>query len=114
MEGRRPQLDLRANGAVGGKPGALFVSPDASQLYVFDQVDPRVSVIGIGRWEIAGTIDLAPAVASVPFFLGGFEGSIFLGGMTGKIAVLGPASRGCRGAIPCGGDACDLGYLPET
>ena len=36
-EARKPQLDLRMSCDVGGCPGTLFVSPDGSQLFVFDE-----------------------------------------------------------------------------
>jgi len=107
-------MDLRKACAVGGRPGALVVSPDGSQLFVFDQVRAQVSIVGVASWQLLEKVDLAPAKASVPFVLAGFEDSIFLGGFAGKVGIFSAASRSLRGAISCVGDACDLGILPET
>jgi hypothetical protein len=102
-------MDLRGACALGGRPGAMTVSPDGSRLFVFDQDRAQVSIVGVASWALLGKADLAPS----RFFLAGFEDSIFLGGLPGKIGIFSAASLRPWGAIPCVGDACDLGILPE-
>ncbi|MBI3858195.1 MAG: YncE family protein [Planctomycetes bacterium] len=113
-EARKPQLDLRTTCAVGGSPDALAVSPDGSELFVFDREQAAISVIGVAKWQLLGKVGLADRSASSPFFLAGFEDSIFLGGLPGKVGVFSAASRRHGGSIPCDGDACDLATLPEA
>jgi DNA-binding beta-propeller fold protein YncE len=113
-EGRKPQMDLRGACAVGGRPGVLRVSPDGSQLLVFDQDRARMSIVGVAAWRLLEQVDLAPSPASSPFYLAGFEDSIFLGGLPGKVGIFSAASRRYSGAIPCVGDVCDLAILPES
>src|SRR5438552_7800758 len=98
---------------VGGRPGSLFVSPDGSQLFVFDQERALVSVLSISTWERLDRVDLNRAGSSAPTFLGGFKDSMFLGGLSGKVDVFSAASRRYSGAIPCSGEARDLAILPE-
>lgn len=112
-EARRPELELRMTCELGGKPGGLVVSPDASRLFVFDQGLPKVSVVGISSWTIVDRFELDPTSDSSVRVLGGFGETIFIGGVPGKIGVLGAASQRPGGAIPCAGDACDLELLPE-
>lgn len=109
-EARKPQLDLKATCAVGGKPGALVVTADGSQVLVFDQERARVSIIAAASWQLLEQVDLALPRASV---LASFGESIFLGGTPGKVEVFSAASRRCSGSIPCSGDVCDLAVLPE-
>lgn len=107
-------MDLRGACAVGGRPGALHISPDGSQLFVFDQHRAQMSIVGVASWQLLAQIDLAQPQASSPFYLAGFEESIFLGGLPGKVGIFNAASRRLGGAIPCVGDACDLAILPES
>jgi len=107
-------MDLRGACAVGGRPGALHVSADGSQLFVFDQDRAQMSIVGVAAWQLLSRIDLALPEASSPFFLAGFEDSILLGGLPGKVGIFSAASRRHSGAIPCVGDACDLAILPES
>src|SRR4030095_12623239 len=109
-ETRKPQMDLRGACAVGGRPGAMLVSPDGSRLFVFDQDRAQVSIVGVAAWQLLGKADLA----SFRFFLAGFEDSIFLGGLPGTVGIFNAASLRRVGAIPCAGDACDLAILPES
>jgi YVTN family beta-propeller protein len=112
-EARKPQLNLKASCAVGGRPAALRVSPDGSQLLVFDQERSLLSIIGVSTWQLLEQVDLALPLASSTSFLAGFEDSIFLGGLPGKVVVFNAAIRRYGGAIPCSGAACDLAILPE-
>jgi hypothetical protein len=98
---------------VGGRPGSLFVSPDGSQLFVFDQDCSEVSAVSATTWQRMERVDLVRPGAVAPSFLGGFEDMMFLGGLPGKVDVFSAASRRFSGAIPCSGDACDLAILPE-
>jgi hypothetical protein len=107
-------MDLKASCAVGGRPGALFLSPDGSQLYVFDQELPHVTVIGVARWKIVGQFPLASPSSGIPFFLGGFEDSIFIGGLFWKVERFDASSRSPNGFFLCKGEACDLAFLPES
>jgi len=113
MEARKPELDLKATCAVGGRPGAVHVSPDGSRLYVNDQAAPRVTVVGTAGWQVLESFPLALPWGSEPFFLGAFEETFFLGGMRDKVAFMDAASRRYTGAIPCVGDACELQVIPE-
>lgn len=112
-EARKPQMDLRSSCPVGGQPGALVVSPDGSQLLVFDQVRPEVAVVGISGWKVLDRVALGRPSASQPVVLQGFQDSVFLGGVPGTIRVFSAASRRELGSIPCSGDACDLAILGE-
>src|SRR4051812_10090700 len=113
MEARKPELDLKATCAVGGRPGAVHLSPDGSRLYVIDQALPRVTVLGTVGWQVLESFPLELPSASEPFFLGAFEETFFLGGMPNKVAFMDPLSRRYTGAIPCVGDACELQVIPE-
>lgn len=113
-EGRKPQMDLKGACGVGGRPGVMRVSADGSQLLVFDQDRAQLSIVGVAAWQLLDRIDLAHPQASSPFFLAGFEDSIFLGGLPGKVGIFSAASRRHSGAIPCAGDVCDLAILPES
>src|SRR5688572_30174229 len=106
-EARKPQMDLKASCPVGGRPGALHVSPDGSRLHVFDQEDSRLSVVGVASWQLLEKVDLG-----LPF-IAGFGESIFLRGTAGKVEVFDAASRRFSGSILCSGDACDVAFLPE-
>ena len=112
-EARKPQMDLRASCDVGGQPGSLFVSPDGAQLFVFDRENSQVSVVSVSPWAQLERIDLARPGCPALTFLGGFEESMFLAGLPGKVDVFSAASRRSSGAIPCSGGACDLAILPE-
>src|SRR5438552_4610862 len=98
---------------VGGCPGTLFVSPDGSQLFVFDEERAQISVIGIPAWQVLDRMDLNLPSASASRFLAGYGDSIFFGGLAGKVGVFSAASRRAGGAILCTGDACDMKILPE-
>jgi WD40 repeat protein len=100
-------MDLKTSCAVGGRPGALHVSPDGSRLHVFDQEAMRMSVVGVASWQLLDQVDLGLS------FMAGFGESIFLRGCPGKVEVFNAASRRFSGAIPCSGDACDVAFLPE-
>jgi DNA-binding beta-propeller fold protein YncE len=113
MEARKPQLDLKDTCDVGGRPGSLVVSPDGSTLMVFDQECARVSIVAVASWQVLARVDLDLPASVSAFVLADFEDSIFLGGLPGKVMVFSAASRRLSGAIPCGGDACGLGILPE-
>jgi DNA-binding beta-propeller fold protein YncE len=113
MEARKPELDLKATCAVGGRPGAVHVSPDGSRLYVIDQAAPGVTVVGTAGWQVLESFSLQLPWGSEPFFLGAFEETLFLGGMRDKVAFMDAASRRYTGAIPCVGDACELQVIPE-
>jgi hypothetical protein len=91
----------------------LFVSPDGSQLFVFDQERALVTALSTTSWERLERVDLAASGSVAPRFLGGFEDQMFLGGLPGKVDVFSAASRRYSGAIPCSGEACDLAILPE-
>ena len=112
-EARKPQMDLRASCDVGGRPGSLFVSPDGTQLFVFDRENARVSALSVSRWGQPESLELARPGSSALTFLGAFEDSMFLAGLPGKVDVFSAASRRSSGAIPCSGEACDLAILPE-
>ena len=92
----------------------MRVSADGSKLLVFDQDRAQLSIVGVAAWQLLDRIDLAHPQASSPFFLAGFEDSIFLGGLPGKVGIFSAASRRHSGAIPCVGDVCDLAILPES
>jgi hypothetical protein len=100
-------MDLKTSCAVGGRPGALHVSPDGSRLTVFDQEATRMSVVGVASWQLLESVDLG-----LPF-IAGFGESLFLRGRPGKVEVFNAAARRFSGAIPCCGDACDVAFLPE-
>jgi hypothetical protein len=100
-------MDLKTSCAVGGRPAALFVSPDGSRLHVFDREDSRLSIIGVASWQLLGKVDLG-----LPF-IAGFGESIFLRGTAGKVEVYDAAARRFSGSILCCGDACDVAFLPE-
>jgi DNA-binding beta-propeller fold protein YncE len=114
MEGRKPQVDLRATRVVGGRPGALHLSSDGTRVYVFDSSAPRVTVLGAAGWDVLGTYPLELPSAGEPFFLGGGEDSLYFGGLLGKVAVLDAATLRYTGAVPCVGDACEMRVLPEV
>lgn len=113
MEGRKPQVDLKATRTVGGRPGALHLSPDGSQVFVFDSSSPRVTVLGAAGWDVIRSFDLELPSAGDPFFLAGCEDSLYVGGLPGKVAVVDAATRKYAGAVPCVGDACELKIIPE-
>jgi hypothetical protein len=113
MHGRKPQVDLKATRAVGGRPGALSLSPDGAQLFVFDSSTPRVTVLGTAGWEVLRTFELDVPGAGDPFFLAGFEDSLYVGGLPGKVAVVNAATRKYAGAVPCAGEACEMAVLPQ-
>src|SRR5579862_5622595 len=113
MHGRKPQVDLKATRAVGGRPGALHLSSDGAQLFVFDSSTPRVTVLGTAGWEVLRTFELDVPGAADLFFLAGFEDSLYVGGLPGKVAVVNAATRKYAGAVPCAGDACEMAVLPE-
>jgi hypothetical protein len=92
----------------------MRVSADGSQLLVFDQDRAQLSIVGVAAWQLLARIDLAHPQASSPFFLAGFEDTIFLGGIPGQVGIFSAASRRYGGAIPCVGDVCDLSILPES
>ncbi len=100
-------MDLKTSCAVGGRPGALHVSPDGSRLHVFDQTETRMSIVGVASWQLLGKVDLG-----LPF-IAGFGESIFLRGNSGKVEVFDAASRRSSGSIPCCGDAVDMAFLAE-
>ncbi|HLY11604.1 MAG TPA: hypothetical protein VKW04_20045 [Planctomycetota bacterium] len=106
-------MDLKAIRAVGGRPGALHLSPDGSQLFVFDSSTPRVTVLGTAGWEVLSTFDLDLPVAADPFLLAGFQDSLYVGGLPGKVAVIDAATRKYAGAFPCVGEACEMKILPQ-
>jgi len=112
-EARKPQMDLRASCDVGGRPGSLFVSPDGAQLFVVDRVSGQVSAVSVALWAQLERIDLARPGSPALTSLGGFEDSMFLAGLPGKVDVFSAATRRSSGAIPCSGGACDLAVLPE-
>src|SRR6185295_6644909 len=112
METRKPELDLKGSCVVGGRPDALLLSPDASQLYVFDQELPLVTVIATARWQLVDRFMLGPSSSPNPVLLGGLEDSIFIGGRAGKVEVVDASTRSSAGFFLCKGDACDLGFLP--
>ena len=112
-EARKPQLDLRMSCDVGGRPESLFVSPDGSQLFVFDQDCSQVSAVSTSSWQRLERVDLVRPGAVAPTFLGGFGDMMFLGGLPGKVDVFSAVSRRFSGAIPCSGEARDLEILPE-
>lgn len=112
-EARKPQLDLRKTCDLGGQPGALVVSRDGSQLLVFDRARAQVTVLGVSAWQVLERVDLDVPPSVIPFVLAGFEDSVFLGGLPGKVGVFSAASHRFSGAIPCSGDVCDLGILPD-
>lgn len=112
-DARKPQLDLRKSCDVGGEPATPVVTQDGSQLLVFDRVRTQVTVIGVSAWKVLEKVDLDVPPAVTPLFLARFEDSVFLGGLPGKVGVFSAASRRFSGAIPCSGDVCDLGILPE-
>src|SRR6187549_398790 len=58
MEARKPELDLKATCGVGGRPGALHVSPDGSRLYVIDQAAPRATVVGTPASQVLASFAL--------------------------------------------------------
>src|SRR5579863_1989254 len=112
-EARKPQMNLRTACAVGGRPGALWVSPDGSRLFAFDQDRPEVSVIGVSGWQLLERIPCGSASDERLTFLAGFGESIFLEGLPGMIHHFSAASHRADGAIPCAGDVCDLGVIRE-
>lgn len=112
MNGRKPQVDLNAIRAVGGRPGALHLSPDGTQLFVFDSSTPHVTVLGTAGWEVLSTFELDVPQAADPFFLAGFQDSLYIGGLPGKAAVIDAATRKYAGVVPCAGDACEMRLLP--
>lgn len=112
-EARKPQLDLKETCAVGGRPGALVVSPDGSRLMVFDRDRARVTIVATASWRILEQLDLDLPRAASPSFLAVFAESIFFGGHPGRVEVFDAASRRSSGSLPCGGDVCDLTVLRE-
>ena len=113
MNGRKPQVDLKATRAVGGRPGALHLSPDGSQLFVFDSGSPRVTVLGAAGWEVLCTFDLSLPSASEPFFVAGFDDSLYVGGLPGKVAVIDAAVHRYAGSVGCDGHVCEMKVIPQ-
>jgi len=114
MEARKPQVDLNATRAVGGRPGALHLSADGSQLFVMDSGAPRVTVLGAASWEVLCTFDLSLPLGAEPFFLAGFEESLYVGGLPGKVVVFDGAAQRTTGAVSVDGDACEMKVLPQV
>jgi DNA-binding beta-propeller fold protein YncE len=113
-EGRKPQVDLKAACAVAGRPGAMHLSPDGSRLYLFDAGTSKVTVVGVSGWTVHKTFDLEVPSAAEPFFLGGFEESLFVGGLMGKVAVIDGATRRYAGAVSSVGDACEMKFIRDS
>jgi DNA-binding beta-propeller fold protein YncE len=113
MNGRKPQVDLKAIRAVGGRPGALHLSPDGTQLFVFDSSAPRVTVLGTAGWEVLRTFELDVPGTADPFFLAGFQDSLYVGGLPGKVAVVDATARKYAGAVSCAGEACEMKIIPQ-
>jgi hypothetical protein len=59
------------------------------------------------------TFELDVPGAGDPFFLAGFEDSLYVGGLPGKVAVVSAATRKYAGAVPCAGEACEMVVLPQ-
>src|SRR5258708_714020 len=59
MEGRKPQVDLKATRTLRGPPGALPLSSAGSHGFVFDSSSPRVTAAAAD----AGTIELLSLAA---------------------------------------------------
>jgi len=112
MKEKRPQLNLRAACAVGGRPGLLRVAPDASKVFVFDLEAPRITVVGTARMDVLQKIDLGTHRPGARLFLGSSERALYCAGPGNKIAVFDPATMQVEGSIDCGALACDLGFLP--
>src|SRR5258708_24310605 len=89
MEGRKPQVDLKATRTVGGRPGALHLSSDGSQVFVFDSSSPRVTVLGAAGWDVIRSFHLELPSARDPFFLACYAESLYIGGPLGKVDVIG-------------------------
>ena len=50
---------MKSARTVGGRPGALHLSPDGSQVHVFDSSSPRVTVLGaagVGKTRLASEL----------------------------------------------------------
>jgi hypothetical protein len=114
MDGRKPQVDLKATRATGGRPGALHLSPDGAQLFVFDSGTPRVTVLGTAGWEVLRTFELDVPRSADPFFLAGWRDILYVGGLPGQVAAVCASSRKFAGAVPCEGDACEMAVLREA
>lgn len=112
MDEKRPQLNLRAACAVGGRPGPLAVAPDASKVFVFDVEAPRITVVGTSRMEVVQKIDLGSHRPGTRLFLGRSEQALYCAGPGNKIAVFDQGSFTVEASIDCGAHACDLGFLP--